>query len=203
VTNPDEAAPAANVLVRSAPAEQYAVLGMLPTGGALPVIGRTDNNWYSISFAERQGWVAGDVIALDGDCGALPVLRNPTIPNASADAPAVLLDVDRDASGMLDGDISAPGGDTNDLIWVRVINLDTRPPNNYREFALMLDCSGIGDGDVRWGDPANPTRRCGDSIILPFLSGQAQTPIAIVLPPGSRQSYVTYTLSVMRPDAAG
>jgi hypothetical protein len=162
------------------------------------VIGRTDNDWYSISFAERQGWVAGDVIALDGDCDALPVLRNPTIPDAAADMPAVLIDVDRDASGTLDGEISAPGGDTNDTIWVRVINLDTRPPNNYREFTLTLACDGTGTEYVRWGEPANPSLRCGDSVTLPFLSGQAQTAIFVTLPTGSRQSYVTYRLNVVR-----
>jgi hypothetical protein len=201
VTNPAEA----SALVRSAPAVQYTVLGMLPASGSLPVIGKTDNDWYTVSFAERQGWIAGDVISLDGDCAALPVLRNPTIPNASADAPAVLLDVDRDGSGTLEGDISAPDGDTNDLIWVRIINLDTRPPNNYREFALTLDCGGMGTGNeaLRWGDPVSPTRRCGESLVLPFLSGQAQTPIAVILPPGSRQSYVTYALSVTRPEAMG
>lgn len=203
VTNPAEAEPKASVLVRSAPAAQYAVLGMLPASGSLPVIGKTDNDWYAVSFAERQGWIAGDVIRLDGDCGALPVLRNPTIPNASADAPAVLLDVDRDGSGTLDGDISTPGGDTNDLIWVRIINLDTRPPNNYREFALTLTCDGTGSDAVRWGDPSRPTRMCGDSLLLPFLSGKAQTPIAVVFPPGSRQSYVTYSLDVALPDAEG
>ncbi len=193
-------------LVRSAPAAQFAPLGLLLPNGSLPVIGRTDDHqWYAVNFDERQGWIAGNVIALDGDCAALPVVRNPTIPTAPADAPAYLVQVDRDASGTFQQAISAPDGDTEDLVWVRVINLDTNPPNNYREFALTLDCQGTGVEALRWGSANNPTQSltCGASVVLPFLSGSAQQPIRVLLPPGSHQSYVEYTLSILPAGAVG
>ncbi len=193
----------ANALVRSAPAAQYAVLGLLTTDGSLPVIGRTDNDWYTVDFAERQGWISGGVVALSGDCNAIPRVRNPAIPSAPADAPAFLLQVDRDASGSFHDAISAPDGDTNDLIWVRIINLDTHPPNNYREFALTLDCRGVGVDSVRWGSAYDANLRCGDSVVLPFLSGSAQQPISVQFPPGSSQSYVEYTLSLLPANAVG
>ncbi|MEO8395165.1 MAG: SH3 domain-containing protein [Chloroflexota bacterium] len=186
-----------NALIRSAPAAKYAILGTLAVDGSLPVIGRTDNDWYTVNFAERQGWITGDVVALDGDCGSLPLVRNPAIPSAPADAQASLLEVDRDGSGRFHDAISAPDGDTSDLIWVRIINLDTQPPNNYREFALTLDCTGTGVDAVRWGSAYAPNLTCGDSIVLPFLSGNSQQPIVVLLPPGSLQSYVEYTLSAL------
>ncbi len=192
----------ADILVRSAPAAQFAVLGLLAPSGALPVIGRTDDNaWYTVAFSERRGWVRGDVIALDGDCATLSVVRNPTIPDAPADAEAFLMQIDRDASGAFRQTISAPSGDTADLIWVRIINLDTNPPNNYREFTLTLDCQGTGVGAVRWGSAYQPGLVCGASVVLPFLSGSAQQPISVQFPPGSRQSYIEYTLRVQLPGA--
>lgn len=188
----------ADAIVRSAPAAQFAILGLLMPNGSLPVMGRTDDNaWYTVAFAERRGWLRGDVVSLAGDCAALPVVRNPTIPDAPADADSFLLQVDRDASGTFHQTISAPNGDTSDLIWVRIINLDTNPPNNYREFVLTLDCQGTGASVVRWGSAYQPTQVCGASMALPFLSGSAQQPISVLFPPGSRQNYVEYTLSVL------
>ena len=192
-----------DAVVRSAPTAQHALLGLLPANGVLPVIGRTDDNWYTVSFAERLGWVTGAVVALEGDCGGLPVVRNPAIPDAPDDAQAFLLQVDRDASGSFSDAISTPGGDTRDLLWVQIANLDTRPPNNYREFVLTLDCQGTDSAAVRWGSAYQPTLVCGASIALPFLSGGAQLPIAIQFAPGSRQSYVAYTVSVQPAAAVG
>ena len=190
-----------DAIVRSAPAAQYAILGLLAPDGTLPVIGHTDDDaWYTVDFAERRGWMRGDVIALDGDCAALPVVRNPTIPDAPADAEAFLVQVDRDASGTFRQAISTPQGDTSDLVWVRIVNLDSNPPNNYREFALTLDCEGTGIAAVRWGSAYSPSLTCGATVVVPFLNTHAQQPIRVEFPPGSRQSYVEYTLSVLPAD---
>lgn len=194
----------ADAIVRSAPTAQFAILGLLTPSGSLPVMGRTDDSaWYTVAFAERRGWLRGDVVSLAGDCASLPVVRNPTIPDAPVDAEAFLMQVDRDASGTFQQTISAPNGDTSDLIWVRVVNLDTNPPNNYREFALTLDCQGTGVSAVRWGSAYQPTQVCGASVVMPFLSGSAQQPISVQFPPGSRQSYVEYTLRIQPPAAVG
>ena len=192
-----------NTIIRSAPAANYAVLALFPPGTSLPAIGRTDSGWLTVSFEERQGWVDGNVSGLTGDCGSLPVVRNPAIPNAPADAQAYLLQADRDGSGVFREVISAPEGDTSDLIWVRVNNLDTAAPNNYREFALTLDCAGSERGTLRWGSPNNPSLKCGESVVLPFLQTNNQQPIIVVFPVGSPQSYVEYTLSMLPANAVG
>lgn len=191
-------------VVRSAPGAQYALLGLLPADGTLPALGQTDDRaWYTVSFAERLGWVAGSAVGLAGDCAALPVVRNPAIPDAPADAPAFLLQVDRDGSDTFSEAISTPGGDTRDVIWVQIINLDVRPPNNYREFTLTLTCAGTGSAGLRWGSAYAPTLGCGASVVLPFLNSSAQMPIAVQFTPESHQSYVEYALSVQPAAAVG
>ena len=192
-----------DLLVRTAPADTYAVLGFLPVDGALAALGRTDNNWVSVNYMERQGWIAGAVATLDGDCNALPVVRNPAIPDAPNDAGSFLVQVDRDGSGSFRNAISFPSGDTSDVVWVQVINLYSAPPNNYREFVLTLDCVGEGSEFVRWGSVSSPTLRCGSSIVLPFMITSAQQPLIIQLPARSRQSYVQYRLNVLPADAVG
>ncbi len=193
----------ADVLVRSAPAAQYAVLGTLTQKGALAALGRTDNGWFSIAFGERQGWIRSDVVTPSGNCGSLPVVHNPAIPVAPVDVPAYLLQVDRDGSGVFTQAISTPDGDHDDLIWVRVINLYTEPPNNYRQFVLTLDCRGERTDYLRWGSPYAPTHRCGESITLPFLTGDEQQPISVLFAPGSPQNYVDYQLRVELPKSVG
>ncbi len=194
---------AASVLIRSAPADQYAVIGLLPLNAALPVIGHTDNDWIMVDFNEQQGWITGALITMTGDCAGVPSVHNPAIPSAPADADALLVQVDRDASATLHQSISTPNGDTSDLIWVRAINLDSAPPNNYREFVLTLDCHGEGSDNLRWGSAYQPTLRCGDSLVLPFIVSGAQHPITVLFPAGSRQSYADYDLSVLPTDAVG
>ncbi len=192
VTNPDEV----NALIRSAPADRYAVIGLLPPGASLSVIGHTDNDWYTVDFNERQGWVAGAVIAPAGDCAGIPRVNNPAIPTAPVDPDALLVEVDRDGSATYHNAISTPTGDTGDLIWVRAINLYTEPPNNFREFALTLTCSGDGAENLRWGSAYQPDLRCGATLVLPFIVSSAQQPIAVQFAPGSPQSYVEYDLSI-------
>ncbi len=191
-----------NAIIRSAPAESYAVLALFPQGAVLPVIGRTDNDWLSVALGERQGWVSAGVTTLEGDCAALPVLRNPTIPSAPADAQAHLLQADRDGSGTFRESISTPDGDTSDLVWVRVINLDTAPPHNYREFSLTLACSGQSDA-LRWGSPNSPSLRCGESLVLPFLNTSNQYALVVTFAAQSPQSYTEYTLTLAPAGALG
>ncbi len=198
VTNPGDV----NTLIRSAPADRYAVIGLLPPGASLPVIGRTDNDWYTVDFNERQGWVAGAVIAPVGDCAGIPIVRNPAIPTAPGDPDALLLQVDRDASAAFHNAISTPEGDTRDLIWVRAINLYTEPPNNFREFALTLNCRGDGAENLRWGSAYQPDLRCGATLVLPFIVSSTQQPIVVQFAPGSPQSYADYDLSVQPTTAA-
>jgi len=190
-TNSDAAA-----LVRSAPHSDFEVIGSLPTGAFATVLGLTDDGWYAVNYGERQGWLQANVAALVGQCGYMPRLLNPVIPQAAADQSVYLLEVDRDATGQLREALSQPYGDPSDLIWVRAINLYNQAPNNYRDYVLTLNCTGIGAEHLRWGSPYDPTLRCGESATLPFLYANNQHPITVVFAPDTPQSYVEYMLTV-------
>jgi hypothetical protein len=185
-----------DVLVRSAPADSFAILGILSPSMTIPALGRTDSGWISVNYAERQGWVRHDVTILQGECIALPQVLDPTIPSAPSDIRVYGLEIDRDGDGSFREVISAPEGDTSDLIWISIVNLHTAPPNNYREFTLTLNCEGAGLEAVRWGSAYDPTLMCGQSVVVPFIHGASQQPFAVTLPEGSRQSFVQYTLLV-------
>ena len=192
VVNPN----AADILVRSAPSDTFTVLGTLPQSTSLPALGHTDDGWIAANYREQQGWLRAEVTALNGDCTILPLILNPTIPIAPSDTQVYVLEVDRDGEGTFREVISAPQGDTNDLIWISVINLYTEPPNNFREFTLTLNCEGAALAGVRWGSAYSPTLSCGQSLNAPFMHGASQQPFMVLLPDGSRQSYARYTLSI-------
>jgi hypothetical protein len=183
-------------LIRSAPASEYDPLGTLSAQMMLPVLGRTDDGWLAVNYGERQGWVRGDVVSLNGQCEALTHLTNPTVPVAAVDAEAFLLEFDRDSSGQFRDSISTPQGDASDLVWLRAINLNSTAPNNYREFTLTMNCSGAGAQHLRWGSPYEPTLRCGESARLPFIFNLNQQPITIIVEPNAPQSYIEYEISV-------
>lgn len=193
----------ADVLVRSAPSETFAMLGTLSPATTMPALGRTDDGWFAVNFGERQGWLRTNVTAAQGECAALPAILNPTIPSAPGDVAAYALEIDRDGEGSFREVISSPQGDTNDLIWISVINLHTEPPNNYREFTLTLNCEGSGLEAVRWGLAYNPNMTCGQSVVMPFINGSSQQPFSVTLPQGSRQSYVRFTLGVTPAGSVG
>ncbi|MBK8024385.1 MAG: hypothetical protein IPK19_23880 [Chloroflexi bacterium] len=194
VTNPASA----DLLIRSAPDDGFAPLGLLLAGGGVQALGRTTTQpaWYAVGFAERRGWIVESEALLAGDCNGLPAVRNPLVPDAPPDAPAHVIAVDRDGAGVFREWISTPGGDPEDLVWVRVINLYTSPPNNFREFTLRLECDGASAEAVRWGSIDNPSLRCGDTMTFPFIFGSSDRPLTIQLPPGSPQAYIAYALMV-------
>jgi hypothetical protein len=185
-----------DLLVRSAPSDSFSILGTLSPAMTIPALGRTDSGWVAVNYAERQGWISDDVTILQGECAALPQVLDPTIPSAPADVQVYGIEVDRDGEGTFREVISTPEGDSNDLVWISIVNLHTEPPNNYREFSLTLNCEGAGLEAVRWGSAYSPTLVCGQSVVVPFIHGASQQPFSVVLPEGSRQSYVQYSLQV-------
>jgi hypothetical protein len=197
----DTAAP--SLLVRSAPAEAYAPFAVLAPGQAIHALGQTGDGWVAVAYGERQGWLRRDSAALNGDCAALPVLLNPTIPTAPEDPAAFLFEVDRDGEGTFSQAVSAPYGDTLDIVWISVINLYSAPPNNYREFAVSLVCEGMNTEGLRWGIAASPTLTCGQSMVMPFLFGQSQQPLAVLFPQSAAQGYADYHLTAIMGDAVG
>jgi uncharacterized protein YraI len=115
------------------------------------------------------------------------------LPAAPYDAETYVFGIDRDGGGQFNELISYPAGDTRDTVQVTVTTLTEHAPYNYREFNLTLYCSGIGVEHVRWGAPDNPTLLCGNTIKLPFMFNTDQS-LAVNVPDGGGQTYVTYTL---------
>jgi hypothetical protein len=116
------------------------------------------------------------------------------VPAAPYDTAEFLFGLDRDSGGQFNESISYPDGDRSDLIQVTISNLIDRPPDNYREVSLTLYCSGVGAEQVRWGLPDKPNLLCGQTIKMPFIANSNRAPLAVVLPDGSAQSYIHYTL---------
>ncbi len=181
--------------ILSVPQAQAALIGELPVTGLLMARGRLRGGWYAVDAAGKVGWIAAPSVRLQGACAALPLVLDPTIPSAPKDTEPHTLYVDRDGSGSLNGVVGAPLDDTFDAVWVVVLNLYDRPPANYREFRLTLTCTGVGVENLRWGAPQNPSHRCGESLSVPFLYNLSRQPMVALMPSGSEQSYVTYTLS--------
>jgi hypothetical protein len=190
-------ASALSALVRSAPATDYEVLTTLASGSYLTVLGITDDGWYAVNLNERMSWMQRDVATLVGTCDVIPRLLNPIIPVAPSDPEVYMVEVDRDSTGQLRDAISLPQGDASDLVWVRAINLYNFAPNNYREFSVTVNCTGVGAEHLRWGSPFDPTLRCGETFNLPFLYEISQQPIAIVFAANSPQSYVEYNVTIV------
>lgn len=68
-----------NINVRSGPGTNYNVLGQMAAGTTLPVIGY-NADWYVVNYAGSQGWMAGWVVELLGNCSALPQMVAPPSP---------------------------------------------------------------------------------------------------------------------------
>ncbi len=70
-----------DVNIRSGPgAYAYEVVGVLPRGNALPVLGTsTDGDWYAVDFHETA-WIAAWVVIPRGACDALPTVPDPGPP---------------------------------------------------------------------------------------------------------------------------
>lgn len=181
--------------IYKAPTFDAEVLGVLNPKDMLVTSGKIVDGWFLAEVAGKQGWLSSGAVTLYGACDSVPLVLNPLIPAAPADIEPRVLEIDRDGSGRLDEAVSYPDGDNADGTWLVIVNLYNQPPNNYREVTLTMTCSGRGTQYLRWGAPDNPARRCGDSVVVPFLSAYPQQPILVLLPDGIPQSYVGYTLT--------
>lgn len=124
------------------------------------------------------------------------------VPAAPQDAVEFVSGIDRDGGGQFNETLSYPEGDHTDVVTLTVSNLSERTPNHFREFNITLVCSGTGMEHIRWGQAENPTLACGATLRLPFLNSANRQTLRILVPDGSGQTYVHYTL-VATPALAG
>jgi len=73
------------------PGVRYPVLGQLPGGQTVNVIGiNATGNWLLVIFAGRRGWVALDRVSVGGNLQTLPVVAAPPLPTATLQPTATL-----------------------------------------------------------------------------------------------------------------
>jgi uncharacterized protein YraI len=187
-----------NVNIRSGPGTTYAVIGMLANGATILVTGQSAAGWFQVESGEETGWVSGSVVALEGQCSALPDVTPTGGQNTVAQAGVFDLKVDRDGWGNVSNQLIYSDVNRRHLILLAVTNMTSDPPDNYREFTLTLLCNGTGVDYIRWGAPENPTRSCGGSVVMPITMTYNQQWIAVTLPDASAYSDVHYTLMTSR-----
>ncbi|MBI1879406.1 MAG: SH3 domain-containing protein, partial [Chloroflexi bacterium] len=77
--------------VRAGPGTDYPVVGQLQPGQEARVMGRNeDTSWWQVSLGDAPdalGWVAGQLVTLSGDNGAIPVAAAPPPPPTATPAP--------------------------------------------------------------------------------------------------------------------
>lgn len=190
---------ALNVNVRNGPGLNYAVIGSLASRASLVVRGRA-NGWLEADYNGQMGWVSERVVGVNGNCANLPdlsasIVQAKAVPTNS-DTFELLIDLN--SWGSFSETLASNDTSLRDTVRFEVANLSPMPPDNYREFMLLLQCSGNGVEHVRWGAPELPTLHCGDSIVIPFTPDYDAQLIAITLPDSSGMSQISYTLTAMR-----
>ncbi len=67
--------------VRSGPGTQYGVIGQLPEGTQVQVIGsNVQNTWLVIDFRGQQGWLSTSLLDVFGDLNTVPIINPPPTP---------------------------------------------------------------------------------------------------------------------------
>jgi uncharacterized protein YraI len=92
----------ATVALRNGPDVTYAILGTVPKGAVVAVVGRNeDNQWFQVLYppnSQLRGWVPAGAIDVDGDIeglviagpGSGPAIEVPTISGPIIEEPIVL-----------------------------------------------------------------------------------------------------------------
>lgn len=73
--------------LRGGPGTNYNVIVTLPGDATYGVTG-ANGDWYTINYDGQQGWLAGSVTTLEGNCSAVTFVQAPPAPTASAPDPA-------------------------------------------------------------------------------------------------------------------
>lgn len=138
------------VNIRSGPGTQYAIVGNLPVGQTLPVLGQlSGGGWYQVSLVTEQlGWISATVARLDGDCAALPLATAPSnAPLAPTQPPAPPPPAPTTSSGGGGG--TAP---TAMPTGVPTVEPPAAPPEPLPDLSVAISYAQIGaDGRVDIG----------------------------------------------------
>lgn len=77
------------VNLRRGPGNTFGIIGTLAVGATGEVVGRNlDATWFNVVVEDRLGWVAGDIVTIEGFCGNVPFIDVPPPPTAPPPAQA-------------------------------------------------------------------------------------------------------------------
>jgi hypothetical protein len=157
------------VNVRRGPSVDFEAVATISQFEIYDVVGRNDDStWYVVDYGDGQGWIAGSVTRLGGDCTDVPKTEAPptTGPTITPTSPGQIAgdnefrDVEVAYGGPpvnLTGAISYPLGDQQDTITYRWTNWNSQ---NEGDFRYSISCSGPGV----------------ENAVIMFLDGSASRP---------------------------
>lgn len=88
VGSPNVTANENDVNIRSGPGTDFDVIGTLPTGESLEIIGRNaDSSWWQVSTPNGIGWIFASVATASNVDGGIPVVEAPPVPIPTEPSP--------------------------------------------------------------------------------------------------------------------
>jgi hypothetical protein len=95
-------ADASNVNIRSGPGTNYPTIGQISATTELNIIGQ-NGQWYVVNYSGQQGWVAGWVTTLKGNCTGLAFVTAPPPPPPTATPPGAYINFYADRTNISAG----------------------------------------------------------------------------------------------------
>lgn len=131
----------------------------------------------------------------DGSAPGSVRYRMSITPAAPEDADAFLFPLYKDGGGRVSEAVSYPAGDTTDVYVMRIEDFAPEVmAESERTFTVYMVCNGANVASVRWGEPASPRFLCDQPVSMRFDVSQPQRTIAVTLPEGSANGYLSYSL---------
>jgi hypothetical protein len=188
--------------VLAKPSYASAVLVTLRIGDRVTVLeiynGGEANVWYRVDTGSVTGWITAIYsLNFDRPCGNIGPTPIPPISvplDFTFNAP---LDIGHSTSFT-----RALPGDNGDRAHVIAVKLDGIPQGNsdptyYRTIQLLVECSGNGSTDLRWGYYGNSplTLACGESINVNMGMGWDSQYYVLQIPPDAGLS-ISYEVTI-------
>jgi uncharacterized protein YraI len=201
----------AELAVRSGPGGDYPLIGSLPSGTTIPVIGKNaDGSWLQVTYEGNTGWISAaytETSNLDG----VPVVSAPPMPatvssptqttsggggaqTAPSDSDIVTTLNIKSDNKTLNGVISYPSGDTIDQVYVNVSGFDSGTTSG--NVTLTAVCSGEGAGNAKvffTGIVKSGTPACNSTWVTFVGNDNNQIFVRFYLDSGG-SAYVNWTL---------
>ena len=125
--------------VRAGPGLDYQILGVITSGATVPATGRDSGGWLWVESAHLAGWVAANVVLVEGDVEALPLVP--------AAGPAALTPTPT-ATPIPTPPPPAPATATATAVALGVPDLDLRDVSLSAAGRLVLTLANSGTGPL-------------------------------------------------------